>query len=161
MVLSACASVPDTPPSNNIAPTATVDQPAAGGAPTEKSVDFFDVYSFDKQLSSNLREGPLTVDVYLKAPASVNDIPERLGKWLTMVDKYGGAVEVRNESDAQTRGFVTGGASLVVGAVVGLYQVVRDRALYSPVKGYNAIVFYKGSDGMMTRVMFTRKVSDS
>ena len=88
MVLSACASVSNTPSSNNIVPTATINQSAAGGAATEKSLDFFDVYSFDKQLSSNLREGPSTVDVYLKAPASVNDIPERLSKWLTMVDKY-------------------------------------------------------------------------
>ena len=161
MVLSACASIPDTPPSDSIAPTAAVDQPAAGGAPTEKSVDFFDAYSFDKRLSSNLKEGPSTVDVYLRAPATVNAIPERLGKWLTMVDKYGGTVEARNESDAQLRGVATSGASLVVGAVVGLYQAIRSRALYSPVKAYNAIVFYNGSDGVMTRIEFTRKASDS
>jgi len=161
MVLSACASVPETPPSNNIASTSTVDQPAAGGAPSEKSVDFFDAHTFDKQLSSDLREDPSTVDVYMRAPASINDIPDRLGKWLTMVEKYGGAVEARHEPDTQMRGFATSGVSLVVGAFTGLYQAIRDRVLYSPVKGYNATVFYKGNDGIMTRVEFIRKAPDS
>ena len=160
-MLSACASVPNTPPSNHIASTSTEGNLAAGSSSSEKTVDFFDAYTFDKQLSADLRQEPSTVDVYLKAPASINDIPERLGKWLAMVEQYGGAVEARDETDQQTRGLITGGLSLVVGAVTGLYQTIRDRALYGPVKRYNATVFYQGSDGRMTRIEFTRKAPDS
>lgn len=159
-LLTACASVHDAPPGRDplaVTPSHDHTTPASKVLP-ESAVDFFDIYSFDRRLSSDLRDDLTTVAVYFQAPASVNDIPDRLGKWLTMVEKYGGTVEPREDPDYQTRGLITGGISVVFGAFASLYQVVHNKVLYNPVKAYNATVFYNRSNGNMTRVMFTRKV---
>lgn len=162
-LLTACASVHNAPPGRDalaVIPSHDNTIPASETL-FESSVDFFDIYRFDRRLSSDLRDDPSTVAVYFQAPASVNDIPDRLGKWLTMVEKYGGTVEPREDPDYQTRGLITGGISVVFGAFATLYQVVHDKVLYKPVKAYNATVFYNRSNGMMTRVVFTRKVPNS
>lgn len=159
-LLTACASVHDAPPSRaSLAATPSRDNTTTADSPLpESSVDFFDTYTFDRRLASGLRDEPTTVDVYFRAPASVNAIPDRLGKWLTMVEKYGGTVEPREDPNDQTRGLITGGLSVVFGAFASLYQVIHNKLLYRPVKAYNATVFYNRSNGMMTRVVFTRKV---
>jgi len=159
-LLTACASVHDAPPGRDtLAVTPSHDNTTpAGEILPESSVDFFDIYTFDRRLSSDLRDDPTTVAVYFQVPASVNDIPDRLGKWLTMVENYGGTVEPREDPNYQTRGLITGGISVAFGAFASLYQVIRDKVLYNPVKAYNATVFYNRSNGMMTRVIFTRKV---
>src|SRR5437899_2357273 len=73
---------------------------------TGLSVDFFNASSFDRKMSSALRAKPPTVTVNLLAPTTLNDIPERLGSWLTMVEKNHGKVELQDDSEVRTRGIV-------------------------------------------------------
>lgn len=172
-MLPACASVNNEPASsaslteNTSADTppatlaSTSDEPVIASDQTlpKSPVGFFDAYSFDRRLSTDLREDSPDVTVYFHAPASVNAIPERLGKWLTMVEKYGGTVEPREDPDYAPRGLITSGVSVVFGAFVDLYRMVRESLLYKPVKEYNATVFYSKLDGTMTKIVFTRKVA--
>jgi hypothetical protein len=172
-ILPACASVNNEPASSAsltentsadtlpATPASTSDAPGTDSDKTlpKSSVGFFDATTFDRELSTDLREDSPDVTVYFHAPASVNAIPERLGKWLTMVEKYGGTVEPREDPDYGTRGFITSGVSIAFGAFMELYRMVRESLLYKPVKDYNAIVYYSKVDGTMTKVVFTRKTA--
>jgi len=171
VMLPACASMNNESVNDaNLMENASTDTPPATLASTsnepvtdhdktlpESSVGFFDATAFDRRLSTDLREDSPDVTVYFHAPASINAIPERLGKWLTMVEKYGGTVEPREDPDYGTRGFITTGVSVVLGAFMDVYRMVRESLLYKPVKDYNGTVFYSKVDGTMTKVVFTRK----
>ena len=121
---------------------------------------FFDSSIFDKQLSSSLRRGTDTIVVALETSASVNDIPTRLNKWLSAVEKYNGTVELQPDPDypaISQRGLATEAASLVFGAFMALYEAIENKILYGPAKGYNTTVYYIKGSGVMTKVVFTRK----
>jgi len=133
--------------------TTREELPLADGA-TGPTIDFLNTGSFDHQMSSALRGKPQTVTVNLLAPATLNNLPERLGSWLTMVERHHGKVELQNDSKVQTRGFIDP-VSLVVSGIL-LYKILEERAMYSPVGAYNATVHYEGR-GTVSKVVFTRK----
>lgn len=119
----------------------------------QPNVEFFDSGSFDRKLSNALNADPPTVTVTFPAPITVNGIPERLDKWLAMVEKYGGTVELKPEDDG-TRGLI----SEIISLIVGIYEAIKEKMIYEPVGDYNATVFYKKGEGTITRVVFDRKL---
>jgi hypothetical protein len=121
------------------------------------SVDFFDVRGFDRAISSGLKGDAQTITVQFQAPVTVNDIPERLNTWLTWVEKYEGSVEIQEDPGSPTRGVISGGLFLIIGAATGVYRAIKTQLLYGPVKEYQATVFYTKRDGTITKVVFTRK----
>jgi hypothetical protein len=158
-VCTACTPVNKAPQSLDTAPRSTASEPPQQGeAVAVPTVNFFDVSSFDNKLSSTLRSDPQTTQVHLQAPATVNAIPERLGKWLSMVEKYDGTVHLQEDPDYQSRSF-PGVFSIAVGAFLMAYKAIENSLLYGPVKDYNATVFYMRGSGTITKVVFTRKTS--
>jgi hypothetical protein len=141
-----------------MAPRSPGSEPPQGEAAAVPAVNFFDVSSFDSKLSSTLRHDPQTLHVHLQAPATVNAIPERLGKWLSMVEKYHGTVHLQEDPDYQSRSF-PGAISIVVSAFLTAYKAIENSLLYGPVKDYNATVFYMRGSGTITKVVFARKAS--
>ena len=125
----------------------------------DPAIDFFNAGTFDNKLSSALRAKPRTVTVQFLAPTTLNNIPERVGTWLTMVEKYEGTIRLQDDSKAKTRGLFDP-ISLVMGAIA-LYKKVGEHFMYKPVGAYNATIHYQGTgspdSGTVTKVVFTRK----
>jgi len=123
-------------------------------------VSFFDTSHFDKQLSSVMSRGATAAMVTFEAPATVNDIPERLNKWLSVVEKNGGMVELQPDPDypAITQRGAFGLVSVMLGAFATIYEAIENKILYGPAKGYNATVYYMRGSGVMTKVVFSRKL---
>jgi len=125
----------------------------------DPSIDFFNAATFDNKLSSALRGKSPTVTVQFLAPTTLNNIPERVGTWLTMVEKYEGTIRLQDDSKAKTRGLIDP-ISLVLGAIA-LYKKVGEHFMYKPVGAYNATIHYQGTaspdSGTVTKVVFTRK----
>ena len=57
-------------------------------------ITFIDTQKFDRELSSSLSSINKPVEVNFHNPITPNEIPPRLEKWLSMVDKSGGKVNV-------------------------------------------------------------------
>ena len=57
-------------------------------------ITFIDTQKFDSELSSSLSSINKPVEVSFYNPITPNEIPPRLEKWLSMVDKSGGKVNV-------------------------------------------------------------------
>ena len=81
-----------------------------------------------------------------------------------MVEKHEGAVELKPESGSKSergayaeRGLIGEAISLVVRG----YTFMKEKAIYSPVKDYDAVVYYKPGTGTITKVIFTRKSSET
>lgn len=157
-------ATPALTPSPAVAPAvATASRespPPPAPVPIGPTVTFFDNDVFDKQLSASLRRGTAAVVVTFEATPSVNDIPARLNKWLSAVEKYNGTVALQPDPDyplIAQRGAVFEVFSLMVDAFAALYKAIENKILFGPAKGYDSTVYYIKGTGAMTRVVFTRK----
>jgi hypothetical protein len=142
LVATSCASAPKKE-----------EMVLADGA-TGPTIDFLNSGSFDQKVSAAMRAKPQTVTVNLLAPATLNELPDRLGSWLNMVEKSHGKVQLQDDSKVQTRALFDPISMLLSG--IGLYRMYQERAMYSPVSAYNATVHYEGK-GNVSKVVFTRK----
>ena len=115
-------------------------------------LDFFDSGSFDNKLSKSLRKGPQEVIVHFPAPITVNIIPERMDKWLSMVEHYEGTVELKTEETA-SRGLV----GAIIDLIIGAYALAKEKITYGPVENYNAEIWYEKGNGNITKIVFARK----
>jgi hypothetical protein len=57
-------------------------------------ITFIDTQKFDSELSSSLSSINKPVEVNFYNPITPNEIPPRLEKWLSMVDKSGGKINI-------------------------------------------------------------------
>ena len=80
--LSACSSTPKEPP--------------------KPIVTFIDLQKFDDQLSSSLSgiKDPVAVNFY--SPVTPNEIPQRMQKWLAMIEQSGGRIDVTSPAGEPT-----------------------------------------------------------
>ncbi len=156
-VLTACATVENEPQTVEMAVTPAPAATPAAVPVADLAVDFFDTKSFDKTLSTGFRKDSPTVTVNFLTPATLNDIPERLGIWFNMVEKYDGTVEIQPEPTDQSRSLILGASSLIIGVLISTYKAFSNKKLYGPVQDYDATVFYDRANGALTRVVFTRK----
>ena len=124
----------------------------AEGASVLAELNFLDSFSFDRKLSASLGAGQQLVEVFFPATITLNNIPERMDKWLSKVEKFGGTVEIQAEQE-QARGFV----SEILGFFVKLYEMAEEGIIYAPAKNYNVLIHYKASTGIITRMSFLRK----
>ena len=135
--------------------------PGAGSAadannkqqPAGTELDLYDSITFDIKLSSTLAAKPPAVTVKLIAPFTVNNIPERIDKWLDSVRQHGGKVELKADPDyPASRDF-----GLILGLLNKAYDLAKERLIYSHAKNYNVDVLYKPGSGEVTRFVFTLK----
>ncbi|MGL1863356.1 MAG: hypothetical protein OCC46_12600 [Pseudodesulfovibrio sp.] len=118
----------------------------------QNQVEFFDSESFDRHLSSALKADLSEVTVLFPAVITLNSIPERLDHWFSKVEEYGGKVKLVPVSDTD-KGIISEMLSLLVAA----YDYLKDKAIYFPVKEYNAFIYYEKNTGIVIKVVFERK----
>ena len=127
--------------------------PAAGTQP-QKEVQFLDTTGFDYKLSASLGAKQEQVDVLFPAVITLNNIPERIDKWLSRVEKFGGKVEIQAEPEAG-RGLITEIFSIFIKA----FEAAEEKLIYAPAKDYNVLVTYKARTGIITKMAFVRKAA--
>ena len=127
-------------------------QNTAAGTTPQKEVQFLDTSGFDRKLSASLAGTEPEVNVVFPANITLNNIPERMDKWLSKVEKYGGRVEIQAEPEAG-RSIITE----IFGLFVKAYEAVEELFIYSPAKNYNVMIYYKARTGIVTRLAFVRK----
>ena len=131
-----------------------------GGAPANNNhepasteLGLYDSITFDLKLSSALAAKRPTVIVKLIAPFTVNNIPERIDKWLDSVRKYGGVVELKPDPDyPASRDF-----GLIFGLLSKAYDLAKEMLIYSHARNYNVDLLYKPGPGEVTKFVFTLK----
>lgn len=113
---------------------------------------YFNSEVFDNRLSEALSGDPAEVEVLFPAPITLNTLPERLDRWLSKVDGYKGKVELVPVGPAD-KGLFSDALSFVATA----YQYMKEKALYFPVRDYDAKIFYTRASGDVENVVFVRK----
>lgn len=67
-------------------------------------IKFADLDRFDQDLERNLKQQitPITIEFY--GQVSINDLPERLQNWLSLIDNHGKGIEIIDSSDNVQKG---------------------------------------------------------
>ncbi len=128
---------------------------ASGGAPPASQLRFLDSEIFEKQLHNSLAaDFPEVMVVFAGTDATVNEIPDRIDKWLFTVAKKEGKVDFQPDPTIPA-GRNPIGLALTFG--VGAYKLITEYTHYAPAGNFNAVVFYHPSEGTLTRVVFMRR----
>jgi hypothetical protein len=124
---------------------------------TPNLVYFLDSASFDNKLYKMLAEAPSSVTVKFPQTVTLNEIPKRLDRWFYKVEKFDGEVNLEVDPNFSSKGIITE----LYAIVIGMYVIVREKAMYDPVKNYNATIFYIPGTGEISRLVFSHKQSDN
>jgi|GEM_PF-1287948 len=116
------------------------------------TLSFTDLDTFDQDLSNALKNNSETVSIAFVAPATINQIPPRLAKWLNIVQEGGGTVTM----EPRTRSFLS-----LLFMLPAAYSYLKESALYSSVKNYNAVLSYKIENGQIQKFWFTKKKTET
>ena len=117
-------------------------------------LDLFDSIAFDFKLSRSLAAKKPVVTVKSIAPFTVNDIPERIDKWLTSVSKYGGKVDLKPDPNYPPSRDLGG---MIFELFIKAFDLTKEMLMYRYAENYNVDIFYKPGSGEVTRFVFTLK----
>jgi hypothetical protein len=130
----------------------STDGALAPGNDVVLEVQFLDSRTFDSNLSDALGNQPWRVIVTPVAPFSVNEIPERLDKWLYVVQDSGGTVLVQEEPEEIVRGGIAGG----LGVAIEIAKYVIEKREFGKARNYNVTLLHD-MDGQVQMVTFERR----
>lgn len=138
-----------------LAVAASVQQAYAASSATSlsalgaTSLPYVNSGAFDRKLSDSLAGRPASFEVLCPLPVSMKKLPERLDKWLSAIEKSGGAVEAVPVPEA--RSFLTD----LIELALKVYDFVTGRDLYEPARFYNATVHYRRSNATVVKIVFS------
>jgi len=118
-----------------------------------QSLTFVDLKLFDAKLSQELNGGKDRIEVEMSGKVPLNDIPERIDKWVSRVGEQG-SVEIREVP--RTRMVIFGLLPMIFSA----FQSTSEDRLLEPAKNYNASILYRrdaNGETSIERIVFTRK----
>ena len=133
-------------------------QPTASG----QVISFLDIAKFDRYLSTSLQEKNVPVDVMFYDKVSPNKMPDRLQKWLSVVESDGGKVLVEpplNELVAKNPFAALSLIGTLVSSLKNFVQFNSDR-VYESAKGRDAVIaLERNSNGevLVTRIKFVKR----
>lgn len=158
MVLAVACAMPATAAQ----PEGPADKPAADKpaaempvVPVPAPITFFDSRLFDSKLANDLADGKGEVSVEVAGKISLNNIPARIDKWLTVVGEHGEVV-VKSEPPALKPKFLLA----VLPVVFSFAQKFNSERLWEPAKQYNAVMVYhvdRDGESVLDRIVFTKK----
>lgn len=131
---------------------ATSVQAAYAAGPDVRAVGtlpFVDADAFDRKLSDSLGAKPASLELTFPVAVRMKNLPERLDKWLSAIEKSGGAVGT--VAVAEERGIL----GELFDLALKLYDLLSARDLYAPAQHYNATVHYGTPSGTLRKVVFT------
>ncbi len=111
---------------------------------------FFDSRIFDTDLSAAMRAAEPEIVVDVPVGFNLNQIPERVDRWLYYVKDSGGTVVA--EPEIRHRGIF----SVVVDVIVMFVGKLDEKTMFSPSEQYQAKLVYK-EDGTVSRIVFNQR----
>ena len=126
-----------------------------------ENIRFIDTEIFDKDLIQSMKANSETITVSIIGNISINNIPERLGKWLSIVTDKQGNVDFNKIKSTNTalneRTTGVEPVSLVIGVLPTAYKFLKKEASYGLAGNYNVTVFYIPDNGFIKKIIFTKK----
>ena len=128
-------------------------------------ITFIDIQKFDSELTSSLSTIKKPVEVNFYNPITPNEIPPRLEKWLSLVDKSGGKVNVASPVGEPA----PKSPALILGLFSGLWNAIKllsgesaSNSMEDAVKGRDAnIQLARNSQGNLyiQKITFNERVA--
>jgi len=127
-----------------------------GGAPPPNALQFIDYEGFDDQLHDSLSHAYPSVTVaFAPGSAMLNQLPERIDRWLSRIDTDdGGRVEARPDPALPHE---RSALLAAIPLILLTYDFAQSWVVYRPVGGYDALVYYVPGTGALTRILFVRR----
>ena len=129
LALAACAS--------NVPLSAAVES-----TPTGARLSFLDISKFDRDLSGSLQDKNASVEVAFYDKVSPNNVPDRLQKWISVVEADGGKVLVEpppNELIARSPMAALSLVGTLITSIKGFAKFNSER-IYESAKGRDAVI---------------------
>lgn len=131
---------------------ATKTQPLDTAPKGDSTIAFIDLDTFDISMTRDLqREADLVVVRFPNQPVMVNEMPERLQKWLSAVHEHGQGLTVESKE-----GYVQKDIMSLVGVLVAGYKLVKNNMPAIVGRKYKAIITMANSNGVIEKVEFIR-----
>jgi hypothetical protein len=136
--------------------------PEADAPPPAQSLQFVDIPKFDRDLSASLGSAHETVDVGFYERVSPNNMPQRLQKWLSAVEKSGGKIDVMpppNDLVPKNPLALIGLLGSLMSSLKALEQFSADRLL-DATKGRDAVIALDrnaASEIIVAKVIFRKR----
>jgi hypothetical protein len=140
LALASCAA--------NVPLTSAVEITAAGA-----KLNFLDISKFDRDLSGSLQDKNASVEVAFYDKVSPNNVPDRLQKWISVVEVGGGKVLVEpppNELISRSPYAALSLIGTLITSIKGFAQFNSEK-IYESAKGRDAVItLERGSNGDVT-----------
>ena len=149
LALAACAS--------NVPLSSAVESTATGA-----KLSFLDISKFDRDLSGSLQDKNASVEVAFYDKVSPNNVPDRLQKWISVVEANGGKVLVEpppNELVARSPLAALSLIGTLVTSIKGFAKFNSER-IYEAAKGRDAVIsLERNSKGevLITTIKFVKR----
>jgi hypothetical protein len=118
-----------------------------------EQVTFTDTGTFDSDLTDSMSANIGTITITPLAAISINQVPERLGKWLGAVTENQGQVEMDPKPAENAKSL-----SLIFSLIPMAYDFWKNQIYtYGVAKNYNATIFYEPTTGMIKKIEFRQK----
>lgn len=127
----------------------------------KQQLSFIDLGNFDRELSESLNSELNLIEVSFYEKVSPNKIPERLQKWISVVEQSGGKVKIETPPNEPTPKNALTLLSLLGSAYSAIKEQSAFRAerLFTSVKGRNAVIsLERGLNGelLVNKIQFTK-----
>ena len=142
---------------SNVPLTTPVDTQAISG-----KLSFIDVAKFDRDLASAMTQKNEVTEVAFYEKVSPNSVPERLQKWLAVVEAKGGKVLVEpppNELISRSPYAALSLIGALITSIKGFAQFNSEK-IYDSAKGRNAVIsLERNVDGqvLVTSIKFIKR----
>ena len=110
--------------------------------PTGAKLSFLDISKFDRDLSGSLQDKNESVEVSFYDRVSPNNVPDRLQKWISVVEANGGKVLVEPPPNELVSRSPFAALSLIgslITSIKGFAQFNSER-IYESAKGRDAVI---------------------
>jgi len=120
--------------------------------PSEEPIEFIDLDVSDASMTNSMRVNASTVTVtFPNQPVTINELPERLQRWLSAVHNHGGGFTVETEEGYQKKGLLT-----MVGLLVSGYNLAKDSMPLVMGRRYRAVIVVGGEQDGVDKIDFVR-----
>jgi len=116
--------------------------PQSLAQPTPEPIRFIDLSKFDSDLERALKGSNESITVMFYEKTSPNNMPNRLQKWVTAVEKSGGKIDVEPPPDEPR----PRSPAMLIGLLGGLWSSIkawgeiRERAMLDAVQTRNVLI---------------------
>ena len=111
-------------------------------------ISFLDISKFDRDLSAALKNQPSTIEVAFFDNVSPNNVPERLQKWMAVIEADGGKIMVEAPPQEAATRSPFAALSLIGTLISSIKKIERYRSeqIYDAAKGRNAVISLDRND---------------